>query len=56
MRKDNYAYFPSTIGNPKDNGFNGLAKRNELQEFKHLVIGEAKAIKKCGLCHIALPI
>ena len=56
MRKDNYVYFLSSDGTPRDNGSKSLEKRNELPQFKNLILGEAKEIQRGNFYHIALPI
>ena len=55
MRRDNYVYFLSTDGTPRDNGSKSLERRNELQ-FKNVILGEAKEIQRENFYHIALPI
>ena len=39
MRKDNYAYFVTTNGSPRDNGSKTLEKRETLPKFKNLQKG-----------------
>ena len=56
MRKDNYAYFFTTNGTPRDNGSKTLEKRETLPKFKNLQKGIAKEIKKGNYYHFALPI
>ena len=46
MRKDNYAYFVTTNGTPRDNGSKTLEKRDTLPKFKNLQKGIAKETKK----------
>ena len=46
LRKDNYAYFVTTNGTPRDNGSKTLEKRETLSKFKNLQKGIAKEIKK----------
>ena len=46
MRKDNYAYFVSTNGTPRDDGSKTLEKRQTLPKFKNLQKGIAKETKK----------
>ena len=54
MRKDNYVYFVTTNGNPRDNGSRSLEKRGTLPKFKNLQKGTAKEIKKGNYYHFAL--
>ena len=56
MRKDNYVYFVTTNGNPRDNGSKNLEKRGTLPKFKNLQKGTAKEIKKGNYYHFTLPI
>ena len=56
MRKDNYAYFVTTNGNPPDNGLKTLEEREILPKFKNLQKGIAKEIKKGNYYHFAHPI
>jgi His(2)-Cys(2) zinc finger./Integrase core domain. len=56
MRKDNYAYFVRTNGDPCDKGSEKLAERGEIPNLGELCIGQAKAIRKHNTYHIALPI
>ena len=42
MRKDNYAYFISTKGEPRENGPELLQKRDELPQFENLFTGQAQ--------------
>lgn len=56
MRKDNYAYFVTTDGSPRDNGSRALSKRSILPKFGHLEKGLAKEIRKGHQYHLALPI
>ena len=53
MRKDNYVYFVTTNGTPRDNGLNTLEKRRTLQKFKNLQKGIAKEIRKGNYHHFA---
>jgi hypothetical protein len=46
MRKDNYAYFVKTNGEPCDKGSEKLAERSEIPSLGELYIGQAKAIRK----------
>ena len=46
MRKDNYAYFVTTNGTPRDNGSNTLEQRETLPKFKNLQKGIAQEIEK----------
>ena len=56
MRKNNYTYFLTTNGSPRDNGSRALTKRERLPKFSNLQKGLAKHIKKGQQYHIALPI
>ena len=56
MRKDNYVYFVTTNGNPRDNRSKSLEKRGTLPKFKNLRKGTAKEIKKGNYYHFAVPI
>ena len=56
MRKDNYTYFLTTNGIPRDNGSRALAKRERLPKFANLQKGLATHIKKGQQYHITLPI
>lgn len=56
MRKDNYAYFLSTNGTPKDDESRSSAAKSELYKFKDLKIGKAKEVKKGNFHHRALSI
>ena len=56
MRKDNYAYFVTTNGTPRDSGSKTLEKRETLPKFKNLQKGIAKEIKKGNYYHFTLPI
>ena len=56
MRKDNYAYFVTTNGTPRDNGSKTLEKRETLPKFNNLQRGIAKEIKTGNYYHFALPI
>ena len=56
MRRDNYIYFLSTDGTPRDNGSKSLEKRNELPHFENLILGEAKEIRRGNFYHISLTI
>ena len=56
IRKNNYVYFVTTTGNPRDNGSKSLEKRGTLPKFKNLQKGTAKEIKKGNYYHFALPI
>ena len=56
MRKDNYAYFVTTNGTPRDNGTKTLEKRETLPKLKNLQKGIAKETKKGNYYHFALPI
>ena len=56
MRKDNYAYFLTKNGTPRDNRSKTLEKRETLPKFKTLQKGIAKEIKKGNYYHFALPI
>ena len=46
MRKDNYVYFVTINGTPRDNGSKTLEKRETLLKFKNLQKGIAKETKK----------
>ena len=46
MRKDNYAYFVTTNGTPRDNESKTFKKREALSKFKNLQKGMVKEIKK----------
>ena len=46
IRKDNYAYFVTTNGTPRDNGSKTLEKRETLPKFKNLQNGIPKETKK----------
>ena len=56
MRKDNYAYFVTTNGIPRDNRPKTLEKRKTLPKLKNSQKGIAKEIKKGNYYHFALPI
>ena len=56
IRKDNYVYFVTTNGIPRDNGSRSLEQRGTLPKFKNLQKGTAKEIKKGNYYHFALPI
>ena len=56
MRKDNYVYFVTTNGTPRDNGSKSVEKRGTLPKFKNLQKGTAEGIKKGNCYHFALPI
>ena len=56
MQKDNYTYFVTTNGTPRDNGSKTFEKRETLPKFKNLQKGIAKEIKKGNYYHFALPI
>ena len=55
MRKDNYVYFVTTNGNPRDSGSKSLEKHGTLPKFKNLQKGTAKEIKKGNYYHFTLP-
>ena len=55
MRKDNYVYFVTTNGIPRDNGSKNLEKRRILPKCQNLQKGTAKEIKKGNYYHFALP-
>ena len=46
MCKDNYAYFVSTNGTPRDNGSKTLEKRELYQNLKIYKKGQQKKLKK----------
>ena len=46
MRKDNYAYFVTTNGTPRDNGSKTFKRRETLAKFKNLQKGIVKEIEK----------
>ena len=46
MRKDNYAYFVTTNGTPRENGSKTLEKTETLPKLKNLQKRIAKEIKK----------
>ena len=56
MRKDNYAYFTTTNGEPRDIGAKLLEKCNKLPKFQNLQKGLVKEIRKGQQYHLALPI
>ena len=56
MRKDNYVYFVTTNGTPRDNESKSLKKRENSPKFKNLQKGTEKTIKKGNYYHFALPI
>ena len=56
MRNDNYVYFVTKNGIPRDNRSKSLEKRGILPNFKKLQNGTAKEIKKGNYYHFALPI
>ena len=46
MRKDNYVYFVTKNGNPRDNGSRSLEKRGTLPKLKNLQEGNSERNKK----------
>ena len=54
MRNDNYAYFVTTNGTPRDNGSKTSEKRETSPKFKNLQKGIAKELKKGDSYHFAL--
>ena len=56
MRKDNYAYFITTNGEPRDIGAKLLGKCNKLPKFETLQKGLVKVIRKGQQYHLELPI
>ena len=54
MRKNNYIYFVTTNGTPRDNGSKSLKKRGNLRKFKTLQKKTAKQIKKGNYYHFTL--
>ena len=56
MRKDNYAYFVTTNGTPRDNGSKTLEKRETLPKFKNLQKGIAKETETGNYYHFEIPI
>ena len=51
-----YAYFISTINEPRDISFKILLKCNELPQFKNLCVGHAQDFRRGLQYHLALPI
>ena len=56
MRKDNYAYFVSNKGEPRDVGSKLLEKCGKLPNLKNLEKGIVKELRKGHQYHFALPI
>ena len=56
MQKDNYAYFVTTNGTPRDNGSKTLEKRETLPKFINLQKGIAKETTNGNNYNFALPI
>ena len=55
MRQDNYVYFVTTNGTPRDNGSKTLEKRETLPKFKNLQKGIARETKKGNYYYFVLP-
>ncbi|KAJ8676786.1 hypothetical protein QAD02_012573 [Eretmocerus hayati] len=56
MRKDNYMYFVSTVGEPCDNGSKDLKDRGELPKFPHLEVGGITMVRHSNKLHLIVPI
>ena len=56
MWKDNYSYFVTTNGTPRDNRSKTLEKRETLPKFRNLQKEIARGTKKGNYYHFALPI
>ena len=56
MRKDNYVYFVTNKGEPRDVGSKLLEKCGKLPKFKNLQKGIVKELRKGHQYHFALPI
>ena len=56
MRKDNYAYFVNSKGEPRDIGSKLLRKCRKLPNFKNLQKGIVQKLRKGNQYHFILPI
>ena len=56
MRKDNYAYFVNSKGEPRDVGSKLLGKCGKFPNFKNLQKGTVQKLRKGNQYHFVLPI